>query len=59
MPPYMTLTRTHATMTSTARILSTIISTFDMNFLRRWDVSECLLKISDSSVLLFLWWLPE
>lgn len=54
MPPYMTLTRTHATMTSTARMLSTIISTFDMSFLRRWDVSDCLLKISDSSVLLFL-----
>ena len=47
----MTLTRTHATMTSTARMLSTIISTFDMIFLRRWDVSDCLLKISDSSVL--------
>ncbi len=59
MTSYMTLTRTHATMTSTARMLSTIISTFDMIFLRRWDVSECLLKISDSSVLLFLWWLPE
>ena len=59
MPPYMTLTRTHAAMTSTARMLSTIISTFDMIFLRRWDVSDCLLKISDSSVLLFLWWLPE
>lgn len=48
---YMTLTRTHATMTSTTKMLSTIISTFDMIFLRRWDVSECLLKISDSSVL--------